>query len=224
MAVERNSVVVEEYLQVIYALTGSEGPVKAIQLATRLASSPSTVHATLSRMQRDGLVEVGPKKEVLLTSKGQTKAESLVYRHQLVESFLCDRLGIPWHEVHHHAHILEHGLTPLVVERLAEFLGFPGFCPHGTPMPGSGTNLPASTLALSALEEGRDFQVVVIREVLEDQQELMEFLERHHLQPGERLKFLEKIKATDSMLLEYQGTSFSLPLGVADKIGILPLA
>ena len=82
MAVERNSVVVEEYLQVIYALTGSEGPVKAIQLATRLASSPSTVHATLSRMQRDGLVEVGPKKEVLLTSKGQTKAESLVFKQK----------------------------------------------------------------------------------------------------------------------------------------------
>ena len=63
-------------------------------------------------------------------------AENIAYRHNLAEDFLCNTLGIPWFEVHKHAHQLEHAMTPLVVEKLTEFLGKPEFCPHGTPMPG----------------------------------------------------------------------------------------
>lgn len=220
MAVERNSIVVEEYLQVIYSEARTEGPVKAIHLAQRLDSSPSTVHATLNRLQRDGLIEIGPKKEIRLTDEGKAKAEELTYRHQLVETFLCETLGIPWHEVHHHAHILEHGLTDLVEQRLAEFLGNPKACPHGTPMPGK-SKLPAEMVYLSDLEDGEEFEVVLVQETLEDQSELMEYLQRYKVQPGERLKLLEHIGATGSMMLENDEERFSLPEDVSRKIGVL---
>lgn len=220
MAVERNSIVVEEYLQVIYSEGRTEGPVKAIHLAQRLDSSPSTVHATLNRLQRDGLINIGPKKEIKLTEPGIEKAEELIYRHQLVETFLCDTLGIPWHEVHHHAHILEHGLTDLVVERLASFLGNPEACPHGTPMPGK-SQLPEEMVYLTELEDGDQFEVVLVHETLEDEAELMEYLQRYKVQPGEQLQLIEFIGATGSIMLENQEERFSLPEDVAGKIGVL---
>ena len=122
---EKTSVVVEEYLQVIYSLLSEQKPIKAVTLTKWLKTSPSTVHATLSRLQRDDLVTVNKKKEIHFTDAGLEKAEQLTRRHSLVEWFLCNTLGISWHEVHIHAHVLEHGLTPLVVEKLAEFLDFP---------------------------------------------------------------------------------------------------
>ena len=221
MAVERSSIVIEEYLQAIYAFSRGDLPVKSVQLAERLASSPSTVHATLGRMQRDGFIEMGYKKQIALPPKGLLEAEPLTRRHQLVETFLCDHLGIPWHEVHQHAHVLEHGLTPLVEERLAEFLGFPDNCPHGSPIPGGLGRLPEQMVFLDQLPVGQEFSVVLIQEALEDQPELMEFLERHHLTPGEKLQLRERVEATNSLILNRDNQPFSLPLSIAALIGVV---
>jgi len=218
MAVERNSVVIEEYLQAIYGMQKSEESVKSVLLVSHLNSSPSTVHATLTRMQRDGLVSMGPKKQIKLTSTGFQQAEELVYRHQLVETFLCQHLGIDWHEVHQHAHILEHGLTPLVVKKLAEFLGNPVHCPHGSPMPGK--HLPEGMLFLSELPINRQFEVVLVDESLEDSAELMLFFQENKLVPGECLILLDRIEATSTLRLQHDKDIFSLPFAVAKKIGV----
>ena len=125
-----HSQVIEEYLLTLYKLSRTEEPAKAVTLANRLDTSPPTVHATISRMQRDGLIEVKKSKELVLTKEGQKIAEDIAYRHNLSEYFLCNTLGIPWYEVHQHAHRLEHAMSPIVVQRLAEFLGKPEFCLH----------------------------------------------------------------------------------------------
>jgi len=130
---ERPSQVIEEYLLVLYKLQRDGEKAKSVTLANSLDASAPTVHATVGRMQRDGLIKVNRSKEIQLTQLGFEMAENIAYRHNLAEDFLCNTLGIPWFEVHIHAHQLEHAMTPLVVEKLAEFLGKPEFCPHGTP-------------------------------------------------------------------------------------------
>jgi len=219
MAVERNSVVVEEYLQAIYSMQKSEDTVKSVLLVSQLNSSPSTVHATLNRMQRDGLVTMGPKKEIHLTALGLSLAESLVYRHQLVETFLCEHLGIDWHEVHQHAHILEHGLTPLVVEKLAIFLGNPAHCPHGSPIPGNSP--PKEMKFLSQVEPSETFEVVMVDESLEDSSELMQFFQKNQLVPGQKMVLIERIEATRTLKLQHNKDVFSLPFEVSKKIGVV---
>ena len=139
-----HSKVIEEYLLLLYKLSRVGEKAKSVTIASRLETSPPTVHATISRMQRDGLVKVTKSKELALTQEGQKVAEDIAYRHNLSEYFLCNTLGIPWYEVHKHAHLLEHAMTPIVVKKLAEFLDNPKFCPHGTPMPGSA--LPKNTI------------------------------------------------------------------------------
>jgi DtxR family Mn-dependent transcriptional regulator len=216
---ERKSVVVEEYLQVIYSLLTDEKPVKAVTLTKWLKSSPSTVHATLSRLQRDKLVKVNKKKEINLTAKGLEKAETLTRRHRLVEAFLCDTLGISWHEVHKHAHVLEHGLTPLIEEKLAEFLDFPQSCPHGTPLPGVEDYLPKDTVALDEFEPGDRIEIVNIGEALEESLDLMKFLQDKSIKPGKRHSIKEKTDITKTIVLESQDATATLTYDIAQKIG-----
>lgn len=218
---KRKSVVVEEYLQVIYSLLTDKKPIKAVTLTKWLKSSPSTVHATLSRLQRDKLVKVNKKKEISLTSKGIEKAEELTRRHRLVESFLCNTLGISWHEVHKHAHVLEHGLTPLVEERLAEFLGFPQSCPHGTPIPGAEDFLPKNTVSLNEFEPGDEVEIVNIGEALEESLDLMKFLQDKSIKPGKRHNIKEKTDVTRTIVLESRDDTATLTYDIAQKIGAI---
>ncbi|PCI23678.1 MAG: DtxR family transcriptional regulator [SAR324 cluster bacterium] len=220
---ERASIVVEEYLQVIYSLLSEGKPIKAVNLANRLETSPSTVHATLSRMQRDALINIGKKKEIELTEEGFKKAENLAARHRLVETFLCDTLGIPWHEVHTHAHVMEHGLTPLIEEKLAEFLNFPETCPHGTPIPGSNKTLPENMIQLDAVKNGDQIEIVVIDESLEDSVELMRFLEEKKILPGKQHQVLETLAVTKTIILESEAGQVTIPFDIANKIGVIPV-
>ena len=216
---DRNSVVVEEYLQMIFSLSAENKPIKSIELSKRMNSSPSTVHATLSRLKRDHLVELNKKKEIQLTDDGFKTAESLVRRHRLVEAFLCDKLGISWHEVHHHAHHLEHGLTPLVEDKLAEFLDFPNTCPHGTPIPGGEGKLPAGTKPLDEFMDGDEVEIIIVNEILEESVELMKFLQDKSIQPGKRHNILEKTNITKTIVLQSEKSAATLTFDIASRIG-----
>jgi len=218
---ERSSVVVEEYLQVIYSLLSNNKPVKAVNLVKWLKSSPSTVHATLSRMSRDGLILIGGKKEISLTDDGFLQAETLTRRHRLVETFLCDTLGISWHEVHAHAHVLEHGLTPLIEEKLAEFLGFPKVCPHGTPLPGEDSHLPNDLVSLDSVEAGSKIQIVIIDKSLEESAKLLKFLQEKNIVPGQQHYVTEKMDVTKTIILETGEETAILTFDIAAEIGVI---
>ena len=217
-----HSQVIEEYLLTLYKLNRAEKPAKAVALAKLLKTSPPTVHATISRMQRDGLIDVNNKKELTLTKEGQKIAEDIAYRHNLSEYFLCNTLGIPWYEVHQHAHRLEHAMTPIVVQKLAEFLGEPEFCPHGTPMPG--ITLPENTITLMETEPGMTIEVAMIGEILEDSVDLMKILHEHRIMPGKRHKVTEKTDVMRSISLKSKDGSSSLPFHVAEKIFVTEIA
>jgi len=119
------STVVEDYLQVLHYMTRDGGPVIAARLAERLDVTPPTVTATLQRMERDGLVKHGQRKEILFTDAGRQIAEDIVRRHALAERLLTDLLKMPWHESHEEAHGVEHAMTPKLEAQLLQALGNP---------------------------------------------------------------------------------------------------
>src|SRR3712207_2554037 len=69
----------------------------------------------------------------------------MVRRHRLIETFLVRELGYGWDEVHDEAEVLEHAVSDLLVERIAERLGHPERDPHGDPIPGPDGHLPEPT-------------------------------------------------------------------------------
>jgi DtxR family Mn-dependent transcriptional regulator len=218
---ERNakptSPVVEDYLQVIHYMTRDGVPVIAARLAERMAVTPPTVTATLHRMERDGLVEHGPRKEILFTDKGRHMAEGIVRRHALAERLLTDLLKMPWHESHEEAHGVEHAMTPSLEARLLHALGNPTTCPHGNPIPGLGALAP-DEFPLDQARSGDDVLIQRITEEAEEDLQLMRYLEEHGVAPGAQMRVREATTFNGLVVLEGPHGPVPLGLPVAAKL------
>ena len=131
------SPVAQDYLKVVWSATEwAERPVTTKLLAGRLGVGASTVSETVRRLADQGLLTHEPYGAVGLTDEGRRHALAMVRRHRLVETFLVEVLGYGWDEVHDEAEVLEHAVSDLFVERVAERLGHPVRDPHGDPIPG----------------------------------------------------------------------------------------
>ena len=211
------SSVVEDYLQILHYLTRDGYPVIAARLAERLNVTPPTVTVTLQRMQRDGLIEHGPRKEILLTAEGRREAEDIVRRHALAERLLTDLLKMPWHESHEEAHGVEHVITPKIEARLLQALGNPTTCPHGNPIPGLGT-LEPDEFPLDRARTGDELVIQRITEEAEEDLQLMKYLQEHGIAPGARMTVRESTPATAMLVLEGPAGPVPLGLPVAAKL------
>jgi DtxR family Mn-dependent transcriptional regulator len=211
------SSVVQDYLQILHYLTRDGYPVIAARLAERLNVTPPTVTVTLQRMQRDGLIEHGPRKEILLTAEGRREAEDIVRRHALAERLLTDLLKMPWHESHEEAHGVEHVITPKIEARLLQALGNPTTCPHGNPIPGLGTLAP-DEFPLDRARTGDELVIQRITEEAEEDLQLMKYLQEHGIAPGARMTVRESTPATAMLVLEGPAGTVPLGLPVAAKL------
>lgn len=211
---------VEDYLQAIYSLEGEGDTVISARLARRMHVTPPTAWATVRRMVRDGLVELDERKVVRLTPKGHDLAEDITRRHRLAERFLVDVMGLGWAEAHEEAHQFEHAITPRLYDRIMELAGNPKTCPHGSPIPGTGYRLSPELQPLGSLKAGDEAAVVFISEELEEDQELMKYLERSKMMPGGTLTVIETSPSTGVMVVDRDGQNVPLGLAVAAKIRV----
>ena len=105
------------------------------RLARGMDVAPGTLTAMVKSLVASGLVEYQPYTGARLTRSGQKLALRILRRHRVIELFLVEALGMDWSEVHEDAERLEHAASERVVQRMDEFLGSPGFDPHGDPIP-----------------------------------------------------------------------------------------
>src|SRR5437868_12526607 len=124
----------EEYLQVICWLQEAGLPMTGANVARAMQLSPPTVHEMIGRLERDGYITRAANKAISFTASGREHAEGIVRRHRLIERFLTDVLGIPWHEVHEEAERLEHAMSPVLEARMLAAIGDAKTCPHGHPI------------------------------------------------------------------------------------------
>jgi len=217
---DRPSATVEDYLQTIYSLDTEGERVISARLARWLKVTPPTVWATIHRMERQGLVALDKKKTISLTPKGLELAESIARRHRLSERFLTEALGLGWADAHEQAHHFEHGMTPVIEERIMAMLDNPTTCPHGSPIPGTGATLDPTLVPMESLEEGESATVQFISEELEEDGEILHYLERHSIKPGQTVKVEEKVESMGVMSLGIGKESVSLGLPVAARIRV----
>jgi DtxR family Mn-dependent transcriptional regulator len=224
MATAQPTSTIDDYLLAIFSLQteGEAETVISARLARWMRVTPPTAWATVRRMERDGLVEVDRKKVIRLTAKGLTLAENIARRHRLSERFLTDVLGLGWAEVHEEAHRFEHGVSPRVEELIFAVLNKPTTCPHGSPIPGTGAKLDPDLVPMDSLKKGETATVHFISEDLKDDLELLRYLERGKITPDQEITIQELVPSTGVVMIEADGQSVSLGLGVAAKIRVLP--
>lgn len=118
--------VVEDYVTLIWkAHEWPGGTPTTSDLAAQLGVTPSTVSANLKKLARDGFIDYEPYGSINLTETGQAIAVEIVRRHRILETYLVRELGVAWDQVHDEADRLEHAVSDLVLDRMAEALGHP---------------------------------------------------------------------------------------------------
>ena len=187
----------EEYLETVHELGEESIVVTQARLAQRLGHSAPTVSQMVRRLSTDGYLTVD-RREITLTAKGRTQAESVVRKHRLAERLLTDVIGLAWEKAHVEAGRWEHVISDEVETLLVALLGNPTTCPHGNPIPGA----PRSERQLSSLEScapGQRVRLERITEQVEIDERALSYLADHHFLPGTSARV--QAKAPDGTLV-----------------------
>lgn len=137
----------EDYLKAIYELEQRGAAAGTNDIAARLRIAPASVTGMVQRLARLGLVESERYRGTRLTDAGRMAALQLIRRHRIIESYLVQRLGFGWDDVHEEAERLEHAASDQLIARMAEAIGNPTEDPHGAPIPAADGTVDESHLA-----------------------------------------------------------------------------
>jgi len=175
--------------------------------------SAPTVHEMVGRLETDGYVRRNENKSLEFTESGHDHATAIVRRHRLIERFLTDVLGIPWHEVHEEAERLEHAMSPVLEERMLAAIGDAKTCPHGHPIVEGARE---EGVPLADVEEGAKVRILRFENEAED---LLLYLKEAGLYPG-----LEGKLATsgdEEVAVEAGGDRFAVTRSVAETVSVI---
>jgi DtxR family Mn-dependent transcriptional regulator len=199
---------VEDTLRTIFVLSGRGEPASTTSVAEELQVTPPTVSTMLKRLTEHGLVERAGDHGVVLTPHGLEHARRIVRAHRLLETFLVRQLGMPWHEVHDEADLLEHSLSDRLMTRLDDLLGHPTADPHGDPIPPShGGHEERWGERLDAAPSGARFEV---ERVYDRDSEALRYLAELGVRPGVRLTVLELAPFGGPLWIELDGQRIAL--------------
>jgi DtxR family transcriptional regulator, Mn-dependent transcriptional regulator len=204
---ERHSI--DEYLETIYFLAfpigeytpkGAGSPPLASRVAEMLGVSRASAGEMLKRLEAEGLIERGARKEALLTKTGRERAERVVRKHRIIERLLTDFMGYTGYESHERADALGDTFTDEMIERIDEKLGHPQRCPHGWPVDPDVEQAENVELApLASLEAGTKATIV---RLAEHDGELLHWFYDQGLVPGQTLEVRRADAAADQFTVE----------------------
>lgn len=181
---------VEDYLKAIYALSRSGGPASTSDIARALDIQPASVTGMVKRLSESGFLKHEPYRGVELTDRGRTEALLVLRRHRILETYLHERLGFAWEEVHDEAERLEHAASDHLIDRMAQALSDPSHDPHGSPIPTRSGEI--ESFRFLTLVEVPVGAMVEVREVRDDDPDRLQDMEAWGLVPGARLEVRER--------------------------------
>jgi DtxR family Mn-dependent transcriptional regulator len=211
----RLSVSVEDYLKVIYTLSGSEEAASTSAIAEALGVQPASVTGMVKRLAESGYLTHVPYRGVNLTPEGNREALRIIRRHRIIETYLCTRLGYAWEDVHDEAERLEHAASEKLIERMAEALEEPTHDPHGAPIPTADGEIDARAFPTLSDFEGDRLKV---RSVADDDPDRLRYLEERNLRPGVVLRVVDRAPFNGPITVRLTGNQ-GQPVGKSVVLG-----
>jgi DtxR family transcriptional regulator, Mn-dependent transcriptional regulator len=211
----------ENYLKNLYKLNNSKvKKVNNIALSKELDLNPATVLEMVRKLSAKRLVRVHPDKTIHLTETGKKKALLIIRKHRLWEVFLTDKLKYNWNEVHELAEQLEHIESEDMVDRLEAFLGYPGYDPHGDPIPDRNGNIKIkSSISLTSATNGKTYLVTNLADTSDS---FLDYLGKLNIKPGTKLKLAGHNDYDNSVTILVQKKFIQLSEKAARNILVQP--
>jgi DtxR family Mn-dependent transcriptional regulator len=167
---------VEDYLKTIYMVTRKGERASTQVVAELMGVTPASATGMLQKLagEEPPLVDYEKNHGARLTPDGEQIALEIIRHHRLLETFLQEKLGYTWDEVHAEADRLEHVISEELEERIAQSLGDPPYDPHGEPIPTREFHLPIeSDMRLAELRAGDQ---AIITRISTDNPDLLRYL------------------------------------------------
>jgi DtxR family Mn-dependent transcriptional regulator len=193
----------ENYLKAIYHL--SAGGTKAVltnEIAEAMETKPASVTDMVKRLASKNMITYERYYGVNVTKAGKSEALSIIRKHRLWETFLVEKLGFNWDEVHDVAEQLEHIQSPLLIQKLDEFLGFPSVDPHGDPIPDKHGKFNITRQIPIADSSGKK---TVVSAVKDSSPAFLQYLNKIGVYIGVSIQVLEKIEFDRSVEIMIDG-------------------
>ena len=191
-----NSQSEEDYLKALYHLEMDFDAVSTNSIADYLDMKPSSVTDMLKKLAEKKFINYEKYKGTSLTKRGRLIALSIIRKHRLWETFLVEKLGFGWDQVHIIAEQLEHIKSEELIENLDNFLGNPKYDPHGDPIPSKDGEIEKMNQKL--LVELKASQKGIITGVKKGTASLLNYLDKEKVKLGDSIKVIE--------ILEFDGT------------------
>jgi DtxR family transcriptional regulator, Mn-dependent transcriptional regulator len=212
----------ENYLKTIYQRsTNCKEKVPTNAIAEALHTSPAAVTDMIQKLHEKGLVIYQKYQGVSMSAVGKAHALQVIRKHLLWEVFLVDKLKLGWEEVHEIAEQLEHIQSPLLIQRLDDFLGNPTYSPHGKPIPNAqGEHVHKVRVVLTNVETGSSGIVIAVKD---GTSQFLQYLSKRGIYLGAKISVIEKITFDQSMDISVDHLpKVNISKKVSDNILITP--
>jgi DtxR family transcriptional regulator, Mn-dependent transcriptional regulator len=220
---------IDEYLETIYFLAFPIGeytprvagsPPLASRVAEMLHVSRASAGEMLKRLEAEGLIERGARKEALLTAPGRVRAERVVRKHRIIERLLTDFMGYTGAEAHERADELGDTFDDDMIDRIDERLGHPERCPHGWPVDPALEQAENRDLEpLAALSPGT--RATIVR-LAEHDGALLHWFYDHGLVPGQEIVVRTAEPAADQFTIALDGGEHAISEKAASGLFVRP--
>ena len=195
-----NSQSEEDYLKALYHLQMESIRVTTNSIADYLKMKPSSVTDMLKKLAEKNYVNYQKYKGTSLSKKGKLVALQIIRKHRLWETFLVEKLGFGWGQVHLIAEQLEHIKSEELIEKLDAFLGNPKYDPHGDPIPNEKGRIEKMNQKL--LIELKQNQKGIITGLKRGTASLLSYLDKENIKLGDGVKVLEIIEFDGTFIVE----------------------
>jgi DtxR family Mn-dependent transcriptional regulator len=129
--VQKLSGSMEDYLEVIHALSGKNGMARVGAIALKMKVRSPSVHAALRTLAARGLVEHERYGCVALTPVGRRRAAGVQRKHDILFRFLTEVLMLEPSMASREACAIEHAISAATFSRLVRFFRFLEVPPPG---------------------------------------------------------------------------------------------
>src|SRR5690606_29657428 len=213
------SITEENYLKALLRITveqNSTGEAGTNQLAGKMNVRPATATDMLKKLKEKQLVNYERYGKISLTPTGRNLAIAVIRKHRLWETFLFEKLGFSWDEVHDIAEQLEHIKSDKLVERLDKFLGYPRFDPHGDAIPSAdGAFVREDRKTLTESTVGKSYTIIAVKD---NSPAFLQYVSQMGIGIGSKAGILEKYDFDNSIALEVDGRKINISEKVAQSI------
>lgn len=119
---EKLTASLEDYLEVICNYVNNQKSIRAIDISKELDVTRASVTEALKKLANKGYINYGRYDVISLTETGREIAQNIISKHEILQTFFENTLGLSQEEASINACKIEHVITDNAFRKITEYI------------------------------------------------------------------------------------------------------